>query len=124
MYIRRAAGSKGEEAPSAADLRDENSEARKVIKELLAIAAIPLALLLAIFGFLGVKSVSDLKQSITDGARRQTEAEVLRMQGEIRKRLDEQFKAESLQQLVRSAAKDAAATAAAPMIMRPSASPR
>jgi hypothetical protein len=95
----------------------DNAEAnRKTFLDTLKIAAYPLAVVLAIAGFLGIKSASDLMESIRKEAQQQSRAEIERMQGEIRATLKAQFEAPSIQAIVREAARESTATTAAPLI--------
>lgn len=80
------------------------------------LVSIPLTLVLVIAGLLGLRSIGDLKKTIQTEAQRETEAEVNRMQGEIRKRLTDQFQTPAVQKTVREAATEATKTAAEPLI--------
>src|ERR1035437_2644488 len=93
-----------EAAANRTTLRDEAEANRKLLSDTLRIAAYPLAVIIAVAGFFGWKSLSDLRQSVQDEAKQQTQAEVLRMQEEIRTRLKAEFETPQLQKMVREAA--------------------
>lgn len=93
-----------EAAANRTTLRDEAEANRKLLSDTLRIAAYPLAVIIAVAGFFGWKSLSDLRQSVQDEAKQQTQAEVLRMQEEIRTKLKAEFETPQLQKMVREAA--------------------
>lgn len=95
---------------------DDSEATRRMLRHTLWVVAIPITAAIGMVGFLGIRSFSDIRSGIQQEARTQLEAEVRRMQGEIRNTLADQFKAEHLQQLVRTAARDETVTAARPMI--------
>jgi hypothetical protein len=99
-------------------VREDSDATRNMLKHALWLVAVPITILISVASFLGWHSVSDLKSSIQAEAKHQTEAEVSRMQVEIRKSLADQFQTEHLQQLVRSAARDETVIAARPLIQK------
>jgi hypothetical protein len=80
------------------------------------IVSIPVGALILIAGFLGIKSIGDLKATLEAEARRSTQVEIGRMQGEIRATLAEQFKTPTLQKLIEQAAEESTKKAAEPLI--------
>jgi hypothetical protein len=97
-------------------MRDDGDANRKLLKDSLQLVAIPLTVLIAVAGFLGFRSVSDLKQGIQAEAERQTKQEVSKMEGQIRDTLNSQFQSDKLRLLVKEAAKDATTHSAQPLI--------
>lgn len=85
-------------------LRRESDSNRKLLEGALKIVAIPLAVVIAIAGFLGWHSIGDMERSIQSEAKAETSAEVLSMQNEIRGRLTAQFQTPKIQKMVREAA--------------------
>jgi len=92
-------------------IREDAEANRKLLLDTVKFVSIPVTLLIATAGVLGFKSISDLKHTLETQARQATNAEIARMQGEIRQRLEEQFKMPELQKMVRSSA-DAAVQSA------------
>jgi hypothetical protein len=97
-------------------MRDDAELNRKLLKDALQLVAIPLTLLIAVAGFLGFRSVSDLKQGLQGEAKRETKQEVTKMEEQIRTTLDSQFQTENLRRLVSDAAKQATSQSAQPLI--------
>ncbi len=97
-------------------IRNESEANRKLLLDSLKVLSFPVGILLAIAAFLGFRSVSDLKQTIQNEARNETQAEVKRMQDEIRNRLNDQFQTPAIQKMVREAAAESTKTSATPMI--------
>ena len=97
-------------------IRADGDASRKLLLDTIKFISIPMTLLLGIAVFLGWRSFSDVQATIIAEARRETQAEVSRMQGEIRERLSDQFKTPVLQQTVKQAAKESTEQAAAPLI--------
>jgi hypothetical protein len=93
-----------EAAANRSALRDEAEANRKLFSDTLKVAAVPLTAIIFVSGFFGWKSISDLRQSVQDEAKRQTETEVHRMQEEIRGKLNAEFETPQLQKTVREAA--------------------
>jgi hypothetical protein len=106
-----------EENDAARKVVLEDSEAtRKLLKHSLWVVAIPLTIAIGVTGFLGIRSISDIRNAIQTEADRQTQAEIVRMQSEIRGTLADKFKGPNIQQLVKDVAKDETVTAARPLI--------
>jgi hypothetical protein len=99
-------------------LREEADSTRKLFSDTLKIAAIPLSLVIAITGFLGWRSFSDLKESIQNEAKQETQAEISRMQQEIRDKLKVQFETPQLKQMVQEAATNQTGQVLRPLIER------
>ncbi len=97
-------------------LRDEGEASRKLLLDTVKFASIPLAVIIAIAAGLGFQSLRDLKQTLQTEARRETKAEITRMQTEIHNTLKDQFQTPALQKMVKEAAGDATKTAAEPLI--------
>lgn len=110
-------------------LRNQAEADRELLKHTLWIVALPLTALITVAGIFGFRSVSDLKDTIRTQAQTETKTEIARMQadtekqikamqGEIRNRLDDQFKGQIIRDLVKEAAKDQAQATAKPLIQR------
>jgi hypothetical protein len=97
-------------------VRDDAESNRKIFLDTMKIVSIPLSLIIVVATFLGIKSIGDAKGVIQAEACRETQAEVTRMQSEIRVHLDQQFQTPTLQKLVKDAAKESTETSAAPLI--------
>ncbi len=97
-------------------LREDSDANRQALLGTLKIIAYPLAALLAISGFLGWRSIDDLKQSIQDEAKQETKTEIARMQEEIRQKLTAQFETPQLQKMVKEAAASQTQTVLRPLI--------
>ena len=97
-------------------MRDDAESTRKIFLDTMKIVSVPLSLIIIVAAFLGIKSIDDAKQTIQVEARRETQAEVTRMQAEIRSRLDEQFQTPTLQKLVKEAARESTEKSAEPLI--------
>ncbi|MGC2464789.1 MAG: hypothetical protein WA517_06295 [Candidatus Acidiferrum sp.] len=97
-------------------IRDDAESNRKVFLDIMKIVSIPLSLIILVAAFFGIKSISDIKDALQNEARRETQSEISRMQTEIRNRLDEQFKAQALQTMVKEAARESTKAAAEPLI--------
>lgn len=97
-------------------MRDDAEKNRKLLLDTIKIASVAISLIVLVAAFFGYKSINDVKDAIQNEARRETQSEVTRMQGEIRQRLDEQFQTASLQKLVKDAAKEATQKSAEPLI--------
>lgn len=95
-------------------LREEADANRKLLNDTLKIAAIPLSVIIAVAGFFGWRSLSDLKESVQNEAKQETQAEITRMQQEIREKLKAQFETPQLKQMVKEAA-----TAQTGQVLRP-----
>jgi hypothetical protein len=80
------------------------------------VVAIPVGAAIVFLGLFGFKSFSDLKNQLQDSATQQINSEALKMQEQIRNRLDDQFKTPILQGLVKDAARDATEKSAKPLI--------
>jgi hypothetical protein len=105
-----------ENAASRSAVREDAEASRKLLLDTVRLISLPVTALAIIAAFLGFASVRDLKQTIQAEARRQTQTEITRMQGEIRTRLDEQFQTPALQKMVKEAAKESTKAAAEPLI--------
>lgn len=99
-------------------IRNEAEANRKLLLDTVKFVSIPVAMLIAIAGFLGFRSISDLKATLEAEARRSTQSEIKTMQGEIQKELNEQFQTPSLKAMVQNAAAEYTRTAAEPLIKR------
>lgn len=99
-------------------LREESKANRDVLLGALKIVAYPLAVLVAIAGFLGWRSLADLKTTIQNEAHQETTLEIKRMQTEIRTRLDTQFQTPELRKVVREAAREQTGVALHPLIVK------
>jgi hypothetical protein len=84
--------------------RDDAEANRKLLLDSIKFVSIAVAALIGVAGIFGYRSVSDLKDTLETQARQATNAEIARMQVEIRQRLEEQFKTPELQKMVRSEA--------------------
>jgi hypothetical protein len=58
-----------ESATNRTALREETEAKRTLLKDTLRIAAFPLAVIIAVAGFFGWRSISDLRQSVQDEAK-------------------------------------------------------
>jgi hypothetical protein len=87
-------------------LRDQADADRNLLTKTAKLVAVPLAVLIAVVGFLGFKSLSDLKSAIQNEAHSESKAEIARMQTEtdaqiksmqsdIRERLNQQFQSQA-----------------------------
>jgi hypothetical protein len=118
-----------EESASARDhLRNQATEDRELLTNTIKIVAFPLTAVVAVVAFLGFKSLSDLKETIQREARNETKTEIARMhietesqiktmQSEIRQRLDQQFQAPNLRDIVKDAAREQTQNSARPLIL-------
>jgi len=108
-------------------LRDQADADRDLLTKTAKLVAVPLAVLIAVVGFLGFKSLSDLKSAIQNEAHSESKAEIARMQTEtdaqiksmqsdIRERLNQQFQSQNLRGIVMEAAKEHTQTTAKPLI--------
>jgi hypothetical protein len=118
-----------ENAANRAAVREDAEASRNLLRHTVWIVSIPVFALVSIAAFLGFRSITDLKQTIRDEARRETkaeiarmqtetQAEIARMQTEIRTTLQKQFQQPTLQNLVKDAAAESTRTAAEPLIKR------
>jgi hypothetical protein len=105
-----------ENAANRIAVRDDAEANRRLLLDTVKFVSIPTSLLIAIAALLGFKSLSDLKGAIRSEARSETQAEIMRMQGEIRQRLNAQFQTPELQKMVKEAASESTKAAAAPLI--------
>lgn len=105
-----------ENEASRAAVRQDSDANRRLLTDSLKVIAYPVTAALAILSFLGFRSVTEMKNTIQSEAAAQTSAEVIRMQGEIRDRLSEQFQTPNLRAIVSEAARNATATTAQPLI--------
>jgi hypothetical protein len=97
-------------------LREDSTANRELLLGAIRIVAIPVGAAIVFLGLFGFKSFSDLKDQLQNSATQQINSETLKMQQEIRNRLDDQFKTPVLQGLVRDAARDATEKSAKPLI--------
>ncbi len=105
-----------ENAANRSALSDDAERNRRLLTDSLKLISYPLAVLLAIAGFFGFKSITDLKQTLETEARQSTRSEINRMQEEIRTRLKDQFQTPALQKMVKDEAQNATKQAADPLI--------
>ncbi|MGA2569708.1 MAG: hypothetical protein ABSF23_04250 [Terracidiphilus sp.] len=110
-------------------LREESDANRRALREdsdanrdkplgTLRIIAYPITVALLIAGFLGWRSIADVKQSIQDEAQQETKSEITRMQEEIRKKLTDQFETPQLQKMVKDAAENQTQSVLRPLIVQ------
>jgi hypothetical protein len=97
-------------------LREDSKANREMLLGTIRLVSIPVAAAILFLGLFGLKSFSDLKDQLRASASEQIDAETKRMQQEIRDKLREQFETSALQQMVKSAARDATDAAAKPLI--------
>ncbi len=97
-------------------VRDDAEKNRKLLLDTIKIASVAISLIVLVAAFFGLKSISDVKDAIRTEAGRETQSEITRMQGEIRKRLDDQFQTPALQKLIKDAAKEVTEKSAEPLI--------
>jgi hypothetical protein len=108
-------------------LREENEANRRAVREdaqasrdllrfTVWLVTIPIAALILVVGWFGFKTVGDLKDALEKEAETSTKAEISRMQGEIRNRLDQEFQTPRLQQMVKATAAEYTKTSAEPLI--------
>ena len=97
-------------------IRGDAEANRKLLIDTVKLVSIPVGILILIAGWMGFRSINDLKATLEAEARQSTQAEITRMQAEIRTRLGEQFQTPILQKTVRDAAVEATKTAAEPLI--------
>ena len=97
-------------------VRDDAEANRKLLLDTVKIVSVPVGILILIAGWMGFRSIGDLKSTLESEAQQSTQAEIARMQTEIRTRLSEQFQTPALQQAVKDAAVEATKTAADPLI--------
>lgn len=99
-------------------LREESKANRDALLGTLKIIAYPLAAVIAVAGFLGWRSFSDLKSAIQTEARQETNAEIKQMQTEIHDRLNSQFQTPKLRTMVSDAAREQTGTVLRPLIVK------
>jgi hypothetical protein len=107
---------RSENEANRAALREDADKNRKLLTDTIRFTAYPLAAIIAVAAFFGWRSLADLKTSIRTEARSETKTEIVRMQGEIREKLQAQFQTPALQKMVREAAEDQTRKAAEPLI--------
>ena len=105
-----------ESAANRTALREDAESNRQAFFGTMKIIAYPLAVVLAIAGFIGFKSARDLMDSIRQEGKRASDAEILRMRGEIRDTLKAQFEGPNIRSIVKDAARESTESSAAPLI--------
>jgi hypothetical protein len=105
-----------ENEASRTAIRVDAEANRKLLIDTVKFVSIPVGILIVIAGWMGFKSINDLKTTLEAEARQSTQAEITRMQSEIRARLSEQFQTPNLQKTIKDAAVEATKTAAEPLI--------
>src|ERR1017187_6112870 len=96
--------------------REDSEASRSLLRFTVWLVAVPITALILVVGWFGFKSVSDLKDSLQKQAEQSTNAEISRMQDEIRRRLNQEFQTPTLQQMVKATAADYTKAQAEPLI--------
>lgn len=98
-------------------LREDSDANRDKLLGTLKIIAYPITVALLIAGFLGWRSIADVKQSIQEETQQETKTEIARMQEEIRQKLTAQFETPQLQKMVKEAATNQTQSVLRPLIV-------
>lgn len=103
--------------------REEAEAARTLLTHSIRIISYPVTAAIAIFagllalaGWMGLRSFNEMKTSMRIEAEQATRAEVKRMQQRIDDQLSQEFQDTNIQSLIREAAREATATEAQPLI--------
>jgi len=105
-----------ENAANRTAVREDAEANRRLLLDTVRLISIPAAVVIAVAAFFGIRSISDLKETLEAEARRSTQVEINKMQNEIQNRLSDQFKTPALQQMVNDAAASYTKSAADPLI--------
>lgn len=99
-------------------LREDSDANRDKLLGTLKIIAYPITVALLIAGFLGWRSIADVRQSIQEEAQEETKTEIARMQEEIRQKLTAQFETPQIQKVVKEAAANQTQSVLRPLIVQ------
>ena len=109
-----------ENSANRESVRVESESSRALLLHTLQIVAVPVTIALAIAGFFGWRSIDSFKESLQtelrSEAKRQTDAEISRMQEEVRQRINDQFQTPTIQKVVTQAAVQATTASANSLI--------